>query len=97
MFCLQSLIVVSLCCTSLVACADDWPQWMGPERDNVWRETGIVDKFPDGGPKVLWRPEVAGGNAGPAVAGGKVFSESKEIIVPPVVRVLQVSVVPSAK
>ena len=73
MFCVRSLIVVSLCCTSLVARADDWPQWMGPRRDNVWRETGIVDKFPDGGPKVLWRTEVAGGYAGPAVAGGKVF------------------------
>lgn len=53
--------------------ADDWPQWMGPERDNVWRETGIVEKFPAGGPKVLWRTPVAGGYAGPAVAGGKVF------------------------
>ena len=33
-------------------CADDWPQWMGPNRDNVWRETGILDKFPPGGPQV---------------------------------------------
>ena len=24
---------------------DDWPQWRGPTRDGVWRETGIVDKF----------------------------------------------------
>ncbi len=73
MFCVRTLLVISFCCTSLVACADDWPQWMGPKRDNVWRETGIVDKFPDGGPKVLWRTEIAGGYAGPAVAGGKVF------------------------
>jgi outer membrane protein assembly factor BamB len=34
--------------------ADDWPQWMGPQRDNVWREKGILKKFPAGGPKVLW-------------------------------------------
>ena len=53
--------------------ADGWPQWMGPKRDNVWREEGIVDKFPAGGPKVLWRAPVAGGYAGIAVADGKVF------------------------
>jgi len=56
-----------------IAVADQWPQWMGPERDNVWREEGILDKFPAGGPKVLWRARVAGGYAGAAVAEGKVF------------------------
>src|SRR5262249_41060149 len=35
--------------------ADDWPQWLGPQRDGVWRETGILEKFPKGGPKVRWR------------------------------------------
>jgi outer membrane protein assembly factor BamB len=53
--------------------ADDWPQWMGPGRDEVWRETGILDKFPEGGPKVKWRVSVHGGYAGPAVAAGRVF------------------------
>jgi outer membrane protein assembly factor BamB len=56
-----------------VATADDWPQWMGPKRDNVWRETGIVEKFPEGGPKILWRTPINGGYAGPAVVGGKVY------------------------
>lgn len=51
----------------------DWPQWMGPQRDNIWRETGILEKFPDGGPKVLWRSPIKIGYAGPAVAQGKVF------------------------
>ncbi len=53
--------------------ADDWPQWMGPRRDNVWRETGLIDKFPADGPAVVWRTPIAGGYAGPAVANGKVF------------------------
>jgi outer membrane protein assembly factor BamB len=53
--------------------ADDWPQWLGPQRDGVWRETGILDKFPENGPKVLWRVKIEGGYAGPAVAGGKVY------------------------
>ena len=54
-------------------CADNWPQWMGPQRDNVWREDGLLEKFPEGGPRVVWRVPVAGGYAGPAVAGDKVF------------------------
>lgn len=53
--------------------ADDWPQWMGPQRDNVWRESGVLEKFPDGGPEIVWRSPVAGGYAGPAVAGGRVY------------------------
>jgi outer membrane protein assembly factor BamB len=53
--------------------ADDWPQWMGPRRDDVWRETGIVEKFPKDGPKVLWRTKIHYGYSGPAVAGGLVY------------------------
>ena len=62
--------------TSLLAAvtrADDWPQWMGPGRDNVWREEGLLERFPAGGPKVIWRVPIAGGYAGAAVAGGRVF------------------------
>ena len=53
--------------------ADDWPQWLGPKRDGVWRETGILEKFPKGGPKVLWRTPIGGGYSGPAVSGNRVY------------------------
>ena len=53
--------------------ADDWPQWLGPKRDGVWREAGILDKFPEGGPKVLWCVPCGIGYAGPAVTQSKVF------------------------
>ena len=43
------------------AAADDWPQWMGPNRDGVWKETGILEKFPEGGPKKLWPCRSAAG------------------------------------
>jgi outer membrane protein assembly factor BamB len=52
---------------------DDWPQWLGPRRDGVWRETGVLDHFPAGGPKLRWRTPVGGGYAGPAVADGRVY------------------------
>jgi outer membrane protein assembly factor BamB len=59
--------------------ADDWPQWLGPQRDGVWRETGIVDAFPEGGPKVLWRTKIGGGYTGPAIANGKVYLMDRQV------------------
>jgi outer membrane protein assembly factor BamB len=56
-----------------VSLADDWPQWLGPNRDSVWREKGIVKSFPEEGLAVKWRAPVALGYAGPAAAGGKVY------------------------
>jgi outer membrane protein assembly factor BamB len=53
--------------------ADDWPQWMGINRDDVWKETGIVDQLPKDGLNVLWRQPVSGGFSGPAVAAGRVY------------------------
>jgi outer membrane protein assembly factor BamB len=64
---------VVLACSPLRASADDWPQWLGPQRDGVWRETGLLTEFPKDGLKVRWRIPVGSGYAGPAVAGGKVF------------------------
>jgi outer membrane protein assembly factor BamB len=53
--------------------ADDWPQWLGPQRDGVWREKGILRQFPEGGPRIRWRTSIQGGYAGPAIANGKVY------------------------
>jgi len=69
----KTILVVVLWCCATLALADDWPQWMGPKRDNVWRESGIVERFAEGGAKIAWRAPVAGGYAGPAVADGRVF------------------------
>src|SRR4051812_47288887 len=33
----------------------DWPQWRGPNRDGVSTETGLLETWPEAGPKVLWR------------------------------------------
>jgi len=54
------------------ALAEDWPQWMGPNRDSVWRETGIVETLPDR-ITAKWRVPIEWGYSGPAVAEGKVF------------------------
>jgi outer membrane protein assembly factor BamB len=66
-------LVLAFCFLPCTARADDWPQWLGPQRDGVWRETGIVKTFPKGGPKIRWRAPLGGGYAGPAVAEGRVY------------------------
>lgn len=53
--------------------ANDWPQWLGSQRDGVWREDGLLERFPEGGLKALWRVPLGTGYAGPAVAKGKVY------------------------
>lgn len=69
--------------TSLPTTADDWPQWLGPRRDSVWRESGIVDRFPAQGLPVAWRTRVGSGYSGPAVAGGRVFVTDRITDAPP--------------
>ena len=59
--------------------ADDWPQWLGPNRDSVWRESGIVEKFPTNGPPVRWRAKIGGGYAGPSVAKGRVYVADRRL------------------
>jgi outer membrane protein assembly factor BamB len=66
-------VVALLCFASSTLRADDWPQWLGPKRDAVWRETGILESFPKGGPTIRWRKEIGSGYSGPAVANGRVY------------------------
>src|SRR4026207_2173445 len=59
--------------------AEDWPQWLGPQRDGVWRENGIIEKFPTDGLKVRWRVPIGSGYSGPAVAKGCVFVMDRQL------------------
>ena len=54
--------------------AADWPQWQGPDRDRVSKETGLLKEWPAGGPKVVWTATGLGSGYGSmAVAGTRVF------------------------
>ncbi len=68
-----SLVLLGLLIATGSIRADDWPQWGGPLRDGVWREEGILERFPSEGPTVRWRTPIGPGFSGPAVAGGRVF------------------------
>jgi outer membrane protein assembly factor BamB len=67
---LSALLCLALAGT---ASAADWPQWGGPRRDGVWREDGILGRFPKDGPAVRWRRPVGPGFTGPAVANGYIY------------------------
>ncbi len=58
---------------ALAARADDWPQWRGPQRDGVWRETGLVEHFAADKLKLRWRVPLGSGYSGPTVADGRVY------------------------
>ena len=51
----------------------DWPQWRGPNRDGVWSEDGIVERFDQPQLPIRWRAEIGSGYSGPTVADGRVY------------------------
>ena len=59
---------------STVVRADDWPQWRGPNRDGISKETGLLKQWPESGPKLLWQVNDAGGAySTPAVVGERLY------------------------
>ncbi|MGE3312815.1 MAG: polyvinylalcohol dehydrogenase, partial [Limisphaerales bacterium] len=60
---------------SITSGAADWPGWRGPDRTDHSPDTGLLKKWPAGGPKRLWLNRDAGlGYAGYSVVGGKLFT-----------------------
>jgi outer membrane protein assembly factor BamB len=56
----------------------DWPQWRGPERTGISRETGLLAQWPASGPRALWSVTTAGAGYGSmAVAGGRVYVQGQ--------------------
>ena len=66
-------IALLLLMGSTVARAEDWPEFRGKGRTGEWNETGILEKFPAEGLKVLWRTPIKEGYSSPTVSDGRVF------------------------
>ena len=57
------------------ASADDWPQWQGPGRNAVSKETGLLKQWPSGGPPLAWKKDqLGGGDSAPSIAAGRIFA-----------------------
>ena len=54
--------------------AADWPQWRGPNRDGISKETGLLQAWPKDGPKLVWQvSDVGAGYGAVAVAGDRIY------------------------
>ncbi len=55
------------------AVSADWPSWGGPRGDFTTAEKGLLETWPEGGPKELWRRPDGPGYASPVAADGRVY------------------------
>src|SRR5438046_2129385 len=67
------VVLISVCCcVASIATAGDWPQILGPARNGHAENEHLIDSWPSGGPKILWRFKLGSGYAGAAVSGDRV-------------------------
>lgn len=52
----------------------DWPQWRGPNRDGISKETGLLKVWPDGGPKVVWKSPIGDGYSAVSISQGRIYT-----------------------
>ena len=53
----------------------DWPEWRGPNRDGISKETGLLTQWPPEGPKLVWKATGLGsGFSTVSVSGGKIYT-----------------------
>ena len=73
---LLSVLLVTI--LAVPAMAADWPQWRGPQRDGISRETGLLDVWPAGGPPLVWRAQGLGqGYSALAITQGRIFTQGQ--------------------
>ena len=71
---LRLLVVGIFLVSSAPLPAEDWPEWRGPERDGVSKETGLLKEWPKEGPKLLWQVKDIGyGFSTPSVVGDRLY------------------------
>ena len=67
-------IILAVILIAAPASADDWPQWLGPERNGVSAEMNLMRDWPDAGPEVLWRVPLGKGFSAISAAAGRLFT-----------------------
>ena len=76
--CAWSLIGLLLYSTAAFAessASFDWPQWQGPDRTAVSKETGLLQEWPKDGPPLAWKTTGLGkGMGGIAVSSGRIYT-----------------------
>jgi len=74
---IASVALILVCFTFEIAAqtSGNWPQWRGPNRDGISKETGLLKQWPADGPPLVWKAQGAGrGYSSMAVANGRLFT-----------------------
>jgi len=71
-FTILMVIGIAIICTRSIL-AEDWPQYLGPNRNSTSSQKSILRTWPENGPEVLWTVDVGIGYGGPVVKEGKVY------------------------
>lgn len=72
---LSPLTITSLPADDLIASPEpDWPQWRGPRRDGISDEKDLLERWPEGGPELIWKTEGLGkGWSCPIIVGERIY------------------------
>jgi alcohol dehydrogenase (cytochrome c) len=71
---IKLFIAILTCTLTWRASADDWPQWQGPDRNAISKETGLLKEWPKDGPPLAWKTTgLGGGDSAPAIAAGRIY------------------------
>ena len=69
------VFLISVASMSLAQSNANWPQWRGPNRDGISKETGLLKQWPAEGPALVWKASGAGGGYSSfSVANGKLLT-----------------------
>ena len=68
----STLLIVLLICAAN-AYTQDWPQFLGPDRNSTSPQKNILRSWPESGPEVLWTVNVGIGYGGPVVKDGLIY------------------------
>jgi len=72
---LPAILLLALAQHALAQSTADWPQWRGPNRDGISKETGLLKQWPAEGPPLVWKASGAGGGYSSfSVANGKLYT-----------------------
>jgi len=72
---LLAAVVLSFAPQALAQTEANWPQWRGPNRDGISKETGLLKQWPTGGPSLVWKATGAGrGYSSFSIANGKLYT-----------------------
>ena len=66
-------VLLAVWAAGITLVAQDWPQFLGPQRDGTYAGPPIADSWPRGGPTRVWERRVGAGFAGPVVVGDRLI------------------------